>query len=90
MSTDWGQSLLAYGLLDAVRTTGNDDAREFLRRWLTYHLGAGVHVTYFVGSWSIGLLFPEVIDAFPQFEQGLRQTARRIDDFIRQDRKAHV
>ena len=82
MSTDWGQSLLAYGLLSAVRTTGNEDAREYLRRWLTYHLGAGVHVTYFVGSWSIGLLFPHVVEVFPEFELQLRHTAGRIYSFI--------
>ncbi len=84
MNTDWGQSLLAYGLLRAVRTTGNPEAREFLRRWLTYHLGAGVHETYFVGSWSIGLLFPEVLDVFPEFAFQLRGVGERIDAFIRE------
>jgi unsaturated rhamnogalacturonyl hydrolase len=82
MNTDWGQSLLAYGLLAAVRATGNANAREYLRRWLTYHLGAGVHVTYFVGSWSIGLLYPELIEIFPEFEMPLRATSARIYDFI--------
>jgi len=84
MNTDWGQSLLAYGLLATLRATGNEQAREYLRRWLTYHLGTGVHVTYFVGSWSIGLLYPEVIDAFPEFEGSLRATADRIYTFIRE------
>ncbi|MBS1911661.1 MAG: glycoside hydrolase family 88 protein [Bacteroidetes bacterium] len=83
MNTDWGQSLLAYGLLETVRTTGNANAREYLRRWLTYHLGAGVHVTYFVGSWSIGLLYPHVIDLFPEFGEPLRALAGEIDAFIR-------
>jgi unsaturated rhamnogalacturonyl hydrolase len=83
MSTDWGQSLLAYGLLAAVRTTGSAEAREHLRRWLTYHLGAGVHVTYFVGSWSIGLLYPEVIDEFSDYGFQLRDVAERIYAFIR-------
>src|SRR4051812_14915802 len=82
MNTDWGQSLLAYGLLATVRETGNENAREYLRRWLTYHLGAGVHVTYFVGSWSIGLLFPDVIEIFPEFEHPLRDLAERIFSFI--------
>lgn len=82
MNTDWGQSLLAYGLLAAVRTTGNEAAREYLRRWLTYHLGAGVHVTYFVGSWSIGLLYPQVAETFPEFALPLRNVAERIYDFI--------
>jgi unsaturated rhamnogalacturonyl hydrolase len=84
MNTDWGQSLLAYGLLAAVRATGNSDAREYLRRWLTYHLGTGVHVTYFVGSWSFGLLYPDVIELFPEFERPLRTTAERIYSFIQQ------
>src|SRR5690349_8102949 len=83
MNTDWGQSLLAYGLVAAVRATGNQAAREYLRRWLTYHLGAGVHVTYFVGSWSIGLLYPEVIEIFPEFTHQLRAVAERIYQFIR-------
>ncbi len=83
MSTDWGQSLLAYGLLAATRATGNADAREYLRRWLTYHLGAGVHVTYFVGSWSIGLLFPDVVETFAEFAHPLRALAAQIDAFIR-------
>lgn len=82
MNTDWGQSLLAYGLLETVRRTGNEQAREYLRRWLTYHLGAGVHVTYFVGSWSIGLLYPSVIELFPEFREPLRTTGQRIYDFI--------
>lgn len=82
MSTDWGQSLLAYGLLAALRTTGNEAAREYLRRWLIYHLGAGVQINYFVGSWSFGLLYPEVIDSFPEFAHVLRPTAERLYDFI--------
>lgn len=84
MNTDWGQSLLAYGLLAAVRTTGNENAREYLRRWLTYHLGAGVHVTYFVGSWSIGLLYPALIAIFPEFELQLRVLAERTYTFVRE------
>lgn len=82
MNTDWGQSLLAYGLLAAVRTTGNPQAREYLRRWLTYHLGTGIHTTYFVGSWSIGLLFPEIIEVFPEFEHQLRGVAEGTYRFI--------
>jgi unsaturated rhamnogalacturonyl hydrolase len=82
MSTDWGQSLLAYGLLASVEATGNAAAREYLRRWLTYHLGAGVHVTYFVGSWSIGLLYPTVADVFPELRFQLREVGERIYRFI--------
>jgi unsaturated rhamnogalacturonyl hydrolase len=82
MNTDWGQTLLAYGLLEAVKATGNESAREYLRRWLTYHLGAGVHVTYFVGSWGIGLLYPDVAEFFPEFRLPLRRVAENIYDFI--------
>lgn len=82
MNTDWGQSLLAYGLLRAYGTTGNRDAQEYLRRWLTYHLGAGVHVSYFVGSWSIGLLYPDVMAFSPEFVAPLRHLARSIFTFI--------
>jgi unsaturated rhamnogalacturonyl hydrolase len=84
MNTDWGQSLLAYGLMRAVEKTGNEAAREYLRRWLTYHLGAGVHVTYFVGSWSIGLLYPGLMKLFPEFEHALRDLADRIYMMIRE------
>lgn len=84
MNTDWGQSLLAYGLLEASRTTGNQEAREHLRRWLTYHLGVGVHAHYFVGSWSIGLLYPEVLAFSPEFVAPLRDVAGRIYAFIRE------
>jgi unsaturated rhamnogalacturonyl hydrolase len=83
MNTDWGQSLLAYGLLEAVRTTGNEEARGFLSRWLTYHLGAGVKIDYFVGSWSIGLLYPDVADLIRADILSLRATAERIYDVIR-------
>lgn len=84
MSTDWGESLLAYGLLRAVETTGNESAREYLRRWVTYHLGAGVHVTYFVGSWSIGLLYPGLIQLFPEFRFALEELAEEIYTMIRE------
>ncbi len=82
MNTDWGQSLLAYGLLAAERTTGNAEAREYLRRWLTYHLSSGVQVNYFVGSWSFGLLYPEVAESFPDLRHALATTAERIYELI--------
>ncbi len=82
MNTDWGQSLLAYGLIAALRTTGNSSAREYLHRWLTYHLGTGVHVTYFVGSWSIGLLYPDVVPLFPTLTPPLRAVANQVSEFI--------
>ena len=84
MNTDWGQSLLAYGLMRAVRTSGNESAREYVRRWITYHLGAGVPVTYFVGSWSIGLLYPGLIEIFPEMRHALEDLAGRIYTTIRE------
>lgn len=78
MSTDWGQSILARGLLDAVRTTDSEPARDYLRRWLSYHLAAGIPVTYFVGSWSPGLLVPEISEILPEFDFHLRPVAERI------------
>lgn len=82
MNTDWGQALLAYGLLAAARTAGNDSAREYLRRWLTYHLGAGVPLTYFVGSWGVGLLYPQIIELFPEYRHELRNLAERLYELI--------
>ena len=82
MNTDWGQSLLAYGMLRGTEAVGSGAGREYLRRWLTYHLGTGVHTTYFVGSWSIGLLYPEVVRLFPEFEFQLRGTAEQTYRFI--------
>lgn len=82
MNTDWGQTLLAYGLVRTVEQTGNKKARAYLHRWLTYHLGAGVHLTYFVGSWGIGLLYPSLIRMFPEYEHELRKLAERLYDLI--------
>ncbi|MGE3800922.1 MAG: glycoside hydrolase family 88 protein [Candidatus Kapaibacterium sp.] len=82
MSTDWGQAVLAYGMATAVRATGNDNGREYMRRWLTYHLGAGVHLTYFVGSWGIGLLYPEIVEDFPEYKHELGDLADRLYDLI--------
>ncbi len=82
MNTDWGQTLLAYGLTAAVEQTGNEKAREYLRQWLTYHLGAGVHLTYFVGSWGVGLLIPSLLKMFPEYEHELRDLAKRLYDLI--------
>lgn len=82
-STDWGQSLAMYGLLRGLSIDNNPKVREYLRRWLAFHLAEGVHVNYFCGSWSFGLLFPDVIREFPEFQIQLRATALRIFEFIR-------
>ena len=82
-STDWGQSLAMYGLLAGLKVDDNPKVREYLRRWLAFHLAEGVHVNYFCGSWSFGLLYPDVIREFPEFQIQLRATALKIYEFIR-------
>ena len=85
-STDWGQSLAMYGLLKSLEIEDNPKVRAYLRSWLAIHLAEGVPVNYFCGSWSFGLLYPEVIREFPEFQIPLRDTAIRIYEFI--ERKA--
>ena len=81
-STDWGQSLAMYGLLRGLQVNDNPKVREYLRRWLAFHLAEGVPINYFCGSWSFGLLYPEVVREFPEFQLQLRDTALRIYEFI--------
>ena len=85
-STDWGQSLAMYGLLKGMEVEDNPKVRAYIRSWLAFHLAEGVPVNYFCGSWSFGLLYPEVIREFPEFQIPLRETAVRIYEFI--ERKA--
>jgi unsaturated rhamnogalacturonyl hydrolase len=82
-STDWGQSLAMYGLLRGLSVDDNPKVRAYLRKWLAFHLAEGVHVNYFCGSWSFGLLYPDVVREFPEFQIQLRDTACRIYEFIR-------
>ena len=83
MNTDWGQALLAYGMARGLRTVSSDGGRSYLESWLTYHLGAGLPLTYFVGSWGIGLLFPELPEEFPHLRHELNDLARRLERMIR-------
>ena len=82
-STDWGQSLAMYGLLRGLSIDDNPKVRAYLRCWLAFHLAEGVPINYFCGSWSFGLLYPDVIREFPEFQNQLRATALRIYEFIR-------
>ncbi|MDP4198062.1 MAG: glycoside hydrolase family 88 protein [Bacteroidota bacterium] len=82
-STDWGQSLAMYGLLAGLRVDDNPNVRAYLRHWLAFHLAERVQINYFCGSWSIGLLYPDVMREFPEFQIQLRDTALRIYEFIR-------
>ena len=81
-STDWGQSLAMYGVLEALKVSGSDDLKDYLRTWLAFHHAEGVPVNYFCGSWSIGLLYPEIVKLYPELQIQLHDTARRIYDFI--------
>ncbi len=81
-STDWGQSLAMYGLLRGLSVDDNPKVRAYLRKWLAFHLAEQVPVNYFCGSWSFGLLYPDVIREFPEFQIQLRDTALRIYEFI--------
>ncbi|MFI5201612.1 MAG: glycoside hydrolase family 88 protein [Candidatus Kapaibacterium sp.] len=82
-STDWGQSLAMYGLLRGLSIDDNPKVRAYLRRWIAFHLAEGVPVNYFCGSWSFGLLYPDIIREFPEFQIQLRATALRMYEFIR-------
>src|SRR5579883_960045 len=82
-STDWGQSLAMYGLLRGLKVNDNPKVRAYLCKWLAFHLAENVQVNYFCGSWSFGLLYPDVIDEFPEFQIQLRSTALHIYEFIR-------
>lgn len=81
-STDWGQSLLMYGLLKSLDAEDNEMVREYLRRWIYFHLNEGVNVNYFCGSWSFGLLYPLIARQFPEVQVQLRATAEKIYDTI--------
>jgi unsaturated rhamnogalacturonyl hydrolase len=82
MNTDWGQSLLAYGFLSAYLKTGNKSSYNYLKKWLNYHITSGINPNYFVGSWSLALLFPEVTTVFPEHEFTLNSVAENIYSFI--------
>ncbi len=84
-STDWGQSLAMYGLLRGLRVDENPNVREYLRRWLSFHLAERVPVNYFCGSWSFALLYPEVLEEFEELQIPLQDTAERIYTFIRRN-----
>lgn len=83
MNTDWGQALLAYGMARGMRSVPSDEGRAYLHGWLTYHLGAGLPLTYFVGSWGVGLLYPEIEREFPEYRHELRDLAGRLIRMIR-------
>jgi unsaturated rhamnogalacturonyl hydrolase len=71
-----------YGLLRGLPLHNNPEVREYIRRWLHFHLSEGVHVHYFCGSWSFALLYPEVAKQFPEVSLQLTDTAEKIYDVI--------
>lgn len=81
-STDWGQSLAMYGLLRSYSITKNEEVKEYLWRWLRFHLAEGIHPHYFCGSWSFALLYPEVAKIFPEAKLQLDVTAEKIYEVI--------
>lgn len=81
-STDWGQSLLMYGLLRSLPQHNNPEVSEYIRKWLYFHLNEGVNVNYFCGSWSFALLYPDVAELFPEVQLQIKSTAEKIYDTI--------
>jgi unsaturated rhamnogalacturonyl hydrolase len=81
-STDWGQSLLMYGLFKSLEVRDDKTTREFLKTWVYFHLNEQINVNYFCGSWSFGLLYPEIGKYFPEVKMQLDATAEKIYDFI--------
>ena len=46
MYWSWGDSVLAYGLVNLVRDTGEPRYFDYLRDWIDYHLAEGFYVAY--------------------------------------------
>ena len=82
-STDWGETLLVLGILRATQATGSTDGKAWLKRWIDYHTAAGLNLSYFVGSWGIGLFLPELIAMFPQHRVTLEERAVHLERLIR-------
>ncbi len=81
-STDWGQTLAMYGLLRSLSASYDDATYEYLKTWVHFHLNERLYVNYFCGSWSFGMLYPEVAKWYPEMQMQLDETAERIYDFI--------
>jgi unsaturated rhamnogalacturonyl hydrolase len=81
-STDWGQSLAMYGLLSGLRSHYDEKIHDYLRTWIRFHMNERLYVNYFCGSWSFALLYPDVMEFFPEVRLQLDETAERIYNFI--------
>lgn len=81
-STDWGQTLAMYGLLRSLSASYDEKTYEYLKTWVHFHMSERLHVNYFCGSWSFGILYPEIIKWFPEVQLQLHETAERIYEYI--------
>jgi len=81
ISTNWGESLLMYGMFMAARALGDDKIGDYVRSWFIHHLNEGIPTTYYCGSWGPGLLYPEIAEAVPR--QGIEAYAERLFVHIR-------
>lgn len=80
LSTNWGESLLMYGMLTAARTLGDERAKDYVVEWFNHHLVNGIPTTFYCGSWGPGLLYPEIATVLPR--QSVEQYAAMLYEHI--------
>jgi rhamnogalacturonyl hydrolase YesR len=71
-----------YGLLRSIDVHYDEATHVYLKRWVHFHLNEIIHPNYFCGSWSFGILYPEIVRFFPEMRMQLEDTAERIYEFI--------
>ena len=81
LSTNWGESLLMYGLYTAGKTLADKAIADYVEEWIVYHLIEGIPANYYCGSWGTGLLFPEIASEIPRLS--LDQHADHLFTLIR-------
>lgn len=81
ISTNWGESLLMYGMFTAARTIHDEKIEDYVKTWLIHHLNEGIPTTYYCGSWGPGLLYPEIAEVVPR--QGVDVYAGQLFGHIR-------
>jgi unsaturated rhamnogalacturonyl hydrolase len=57
-STNWGESLLMYGLAAAANRFPHERYLAYIRAWMEHHLRQGVRVTHYCGTWGPVLVIP--------------------------------
>ena len=80
-STNWGESLLMYGLFTAGRQLGDKRIVDYVVEWFNHHLVNGIPTTFYCGSWGPGLLYPEIAEVLPR--QSVEQYALKLFEHIR-------